>query len=115
MEETSDPAIINHRRFLRREFVLGALAFAEKSHAPEKTIPLPTRAIEKTPASETLCAALIRAYVDLGYPSDAIRVLIYHTAREALAATLVIAPGPALRTLKKHIEMHNLVTNKLCK
>ncbi len=96
------PWIVRHRETLRRKYLRGVLALSRLCRHPERSgaaLPYLSRALEMEPLNEELHAALMRAYIGLGFPSNA--VVVYHQATDMLRRELSTTPGPTLRRLLK--------------
>jgi DNA-binding SARP family transcriptional activator len=94
--------IIRHRELLRDEFIKGAISLSEiclKAGMAEKSLPYLDRAIERDPLHEALYAHLMRTYLAMGYPANALKV--FSRAKGALKSELDIEPGPTLTELAR--------------
>lgn len=89
--------IARHRSDLREAFVNGVLVLTEQylvSGMPNEAIAYLTQAQIKDPVNEQIYALLMQAYMQMGYPSNAIQV--YKKAKKILKTELGLEPGPTL-------------------
>lgn len=92
--DSSELWIIRHREILREEFVKGVLILTERClrlGKPEKALPYLHKAIEKDPINEELYVNLMKIYLKIGYPSQALKV--FNQAKEILKRELAVEPG----------------------
>jgi DNA-binding SARP family transcriptional activator len=78
-------------------FIKGLLLASElhlESGAPNEAIAHLDQAQKKDPLNEQVYALLMQAYMQMGYPSNAIQV--YKKAKKILKTELGLQPGPTL-------------------
>jgi DNA-binding SARP family transcriptional activator len=95
--DTRYPWIHRHRNDLREAFIKGLLLASElhlESGAPNEAIAYLDQAQKKDPLNEQVYALLMQAYMQMGYPSNAIQV--YKKAKKILKTELGLEPGPTL-------------------
>ncbi|MGD9008173.1 MAG: bacterial transcriptional activator domain-containing protein [Desulfobacteraceae bacterium] len=95
--DTRYPWIHRHRNDLREMFIKGLLLASElhlESGAPNEAIAHLDQAQKKDPLNEQVYALLMQAYMQMGYPSNAIQV--YKKAKKILKTELGLQPGPTL-------------------
>jgi DNA-binding SARP family transcriptional activator len=101
--DVSESWIDRFRLELRELFLRGVLRLAEhcaSNRRNEEALPYLQRAVQMGFVNEQLYGRLMRAYIDLGYPSMALQV--FKQAKEALKSELDILPGPALLAIARH-------------
>lgn len=102
VHDINEAWIIKHREILREEFERGVMTFAEmsiKRGSPEDSVPYLQKAIERDPLHEPLHASLMRVYLEMGYPSRALKV--FKEAKHILKERLGIEPGSVLISLAR--------------
>jgi LuxR family transcriptional regulator, maltose regulon positive regulatory protein len=95
--DVSDGWIVHFREDLRELYLRGVLRLSgncASARRDEEALPYLQRAVQMRFVNEQLYARLMKAYIDLGYPSMALQV--FRKARGALKTELDILPGPAL-------------------
>lgn len=99
--DTNYPWIPGHRSDLREAFINGVIVASElnlESGAPNEAIAYLDQAQKKDPLNEQVYALLMQAYMQIGFPSNAIQV--YKKAKEILKTELGLEPGPTLMFLR---------------
>jgi len=100
INDVNDIWIINFRRELKDLFVRGAVELARrclKSDRAELALPYLNCAAERDPLNEAVYAFLMRSFLNIGYPANALQV--FDRARRVLKDALDIEPGPVLLEL----------------
>lgn len=107
-DDDEHPWILHHRSQLRQFFMEGAMAMAEhclQFDNPKRALPYLKKAVELENINEKVYALLMKAYLTMGLPSQALDT--YKTAKTNLNHHLQSQPGNPLTQLKEEAATHS--------
>ncbi len=95
----------SHRDHLHDQYIQALVEYAGKYHSRadmDRAIHYLKKVLTGRPFDEQLCEALMKCYINSGYPSMALG--IYHKTRTAIQESMGAEPGPKLKALVEDIQ-----------